>query len=507
MKVLLINSNRLKHPWPVIPFGLCCIASALENRGHAVEVLDLCFSKNTRNDIRTTIQRFKPGVVGIGIRNIDNSAGYRTLFMLDRIKAEVVVPCKNAFTGPIVIGGPAVGISGAQMLHFFDLEFAIHGDGEAAMAEFIERLEKKSPLKGLKGLIWRNTGKIIEENQSFLIEDLNALPPVNFQRYIHLGHYRRFGSPLQIQTKRGCALQCAYCTYNHIEGRQYRLLSPQRVADAIENLVAETGINHLEFTDSTFNLPLDHAKAVLRAVASKGLDIRCRAMGLNPGAVDEELVDLIKKVGFQDVSLGVESGCEATLRSLGKTFTKEDVLRAGRLLRERNIPTSWFLLAGAPGETMATLKETYETVSRAASPWDLIIIGVGIRVYKGAPIAEQMQRANPACTADDFLHPVHYEPDALNLDTIKMLTKRAFLRNPNFLMYDDNVQYPATLVRSANALLKVFAPQQPLWRVYIFIRKLLQSAGVNQAIRLAFDLKHRKLILALSKNSKEEIHG
>ena len=32
-KILLINSNRFKHPWPVIPFGLCYIATILEANG------------------------------------------------------------------------------------------------------------------------------------------------------------------------------------------------------------------------------------------------------------------------------------------------------------------------------------------------------------------------------------------------------------------------------------------------------------------------------------------
>jgi ubiquinone/menaquinone biosynthesis C-methylase UbiE len=35
-KVLLINSNRFRHPWPVIPFGLCYVATALETNGNMV---------------------------------------------------------------------------------------------------------------------------------------------------------------------------------------------------------------------------------------------------------------------------------------------------------------------------------------------------------------------------------------------------------------------------------------------------------------------------------------
>jgi len=121
-KILLINSNRFKHPWSVIPLGLCCIATNLEVNGkHNVCFLDLCFSLNCENDIQKAVQSFTPDMIGISIRNIDDTGGYNT----------------QEFSGPIVIGGPSVGISGREML------------------EFIKRIENLQPLEGLKGLIIR----------------------------------------------------------------------------------------------------------------------------------------------------------------------------------------------------------------------------------------------------------------------------------------------------------------------------------------------------------------
>jgi len=507
VKVALINSNRFKHPWPVIPFGLCCIAAALENEGHGVQVLDLCFSRNPANDIHSTIENFRPDVVGISIRNIDNAGAYKTQFLLPQVNEEVITPCKEVFSGPIVIGGPAVGISGIQMLHFFDLPFAICGDGEAAMVEFVGRLARKLPLDGIGGLVRREGGKIVEENPPLRIKDLDKLPFVRFQRYIDLRLYRRYNSPLQIQTKRGCALQCSYCTYNRIEGREYRLRTPQQVADDIERMVSETGINHIEFTDSTFNMPLDHAKAVLRALIEKGLDLNCRTLGLNPGAVDEELVDLMKKAGFQDVDLGIESGCDAMLRSLGKRFTKDAILQAGRLLHEKNIPICWCLLLGAPGETEETLRETFETITRASSAWDLVAIGVGIRVYNGAPIAEQMKQENPACTADDFLSPVGYSPETLDLITIKMITKRFFFRNLNFVIIDEDDLLPDAVMKAVYAVKRLFAPRQPNWKMYLLKRRLQKYTGSSTIASLIFDLKHRKLLSELKQKRKEATAG
>ena len=479
MKILLINSNRLKHPWPVIPFGLCSVAAALNDAGHDVVFLDLCFSKNPDREIRLALSKVRPELVGVGIRNIDNASGYRTTFMLDQIKTEVINPLKSAFEGPIVIGGAAVGISGAEMLNYFDLSLAIQGDGERAIVEFTERLEKNRSLNNLGGLILRKSGVIVEENPPLPVTDLNTLPLIKFDRYLDVRRYRKYNSPLQIQTKRGCALKCVYCTYNRLEGKVYRVKDPQRVANEVETLVYETGIRHIEFTDSTFNIPLEHAKAVLRALAAKDLNLRCRALGLNPSAVDEELVKLMQRVGFQDVDLGVESGCNQTLISLGKNFRKEDVLKAGKLLQKVKIPTSWFLLLGAPGETEHTLHETFETISKAASPWDLVVIGVGIRVYKGAPLSKVMQQASRDRIADNFLHPVHFEPEALDIDTMRKIAKRAYHRYPNFMLYGEHIQYPDVVLKAANAVLKLIFPNQPIWRVYIFIRKILVALGVK----------------------------
>ena len=487
MRVLMINANRFKQPWPVIPFGLCCVTAAIENAGHEVHVLDLCFSKNCARDISNAVSKLQPDLIGVSIRNIDNSAGYNTLFLLGQVKNEIIVPLKKAFSGPIVIGGPSVGISGAEMLSFLDLKFAIRGDGEAAMVEFVNRLEKKLPLNGLGGVVRREGNQIVEDNPPLLVTDLNSLPLAKAHRYIDLQPYRRFDSPLQIQTKRGCALNCSYCTYNRIEGLHYRLRNPQLVADEIEYLVKETGINHIEFTDSTFNIPLDHTKSVLRAVAAKGLDLNLRTMGLNPGAVDEELAALMKKVGFRDVDLGAEAGCDAMLRNLGKNFSKKDILRAGRILHKRGIPITWYLLVGAPGETEQTLMETFETINSAASKWDLINIGVGVRVYNGAPIAKRMQRENPLCTEDNFLKPVHYSPEAITLDAVKAITKRTALRFPNYFMYDEDENTPPMVLMIGTALLKLFAPKQPIWRLHILLRSLQKITGVSLFKSILFE--------------------
>src|SRR6188508_3272467 len=45
-RVLLVSTNRERQPYPVVPNGLACVASALDAAGHEVQFLDLCFARD-----------------------------------------------------------------------------------------------------------------------------------------------------------------------------------------------------------------------------------------------------------------------------------------------------------------------------------------------------------------------------------------------------------------------------------------------------------------------------
>ena len=478
-KVLLINSNRFKHPWPVIPFGLCYIATALETNGNnEVSFLDLCFSSDCERDIQNYVRNFVPDVIGISIRNIDDTGGYKIHFLLEDVKKDVIDYCKKEFSGPIVIGGPSVGISGIEMLDYFDLEYAIRGDGEAVMPEFVRHIENQQPPDGLKGLIIRRDKVIIQDSEPFRVKDLDSLPFPKPLRYINLELYRRFGSPLHVQTKRGCALRCSYCTYNNIEGKQYRLRNPRKIADEIEILVKETGIDHIEFTDSTFNIPLPHTKEVLREIINKRLDLRLHTMGLSPSAVDEELLDLMKSAGFNEVDIGAESVCDESLESLAKNFTRSDVIRTAELLKAKKIPATWFIMLGSLSETRESVLETLDTISKVASKWDLIFVATGIRVYSGSPLASEIMKQNRYCTSDNFLHPVKIQPAKISLADIHSIAIEFSLRFPNFYLYEKEHIIPGWLLLTGNVLLSLFHSRQPVWRLFIFLKRIERNLGI-----------------------------
>jgi hypothetical protein len=136
--------------------------------------------------------------------------------------------------------------------------------------------------------------------------------------------------------------------------------------------------------------------------------------------------------------------------------------------------------------------ETFDTMNKAASKWDLINVGIGIRVYKGAPIAKDMERQNPLYSYGNFLRPVHYEPEAISLQQVKVFTKKVALQHPNYFMYDEDEDTPALLLMLAASALKRFAPRQPIWRLHILLRKIQNFLGIGFLKRTVYSLKHRE---------------
>ena len=151
MKVLLINSNRELAPWPIIPTGICRVATALDSAGIEVKMLDLTFSEVPQRDVKKTIKSFQPQAIGLSIRNIDDVDTRRMRFYIPEIKEQVVTPLKEvAPHTPFVLGGSAVGVAPKLLLDYLGADLAVAGDGNGQRSASFKlcaraKMQKLSP--------------------------------------------------------------------------------------------------------------------------------------------------------------------------------------------------------------------------------------------------------------------------------------------------------------------------------------------------------------------------
>jgi radical SAM superfamily enzyme YgiQ (UPF0313 family) len=406
MKVLLISANTEQINMPVLPLGMACIAAVAQKAGHEVKTINLMMAQDVRTDIEQAVKGFIPEVIGVSVRNIDDQVMEHPKFLLDSVKT-VISQCRRISNAPIVLGGAGYSIFPQGVLDFLKADMGVQGEGEQPFNMLLKRLEVKESLSGIPGLCLPTSG--LQKKTGFTKHlDDHPLPLPN----IHLqlpSVIADEGVWLPIQTRRGCPMNCSYCSTPIIEGRITRKHSVKYVIEFIRRYV-ESGIDSFFFVDNTFNLPLSYAKALCDQIIASGLTIGWRCI-LYPWKVDDELVEKMAAAGCKEVALGFESGATEILKRLNKRFSPGDVRRVSEKLKKQGIHRLGFLLLGGPGETKETVKKSLYFADSLET--EAMKITEGIRIYPYTDLSRVAVKEGVIERNENLLFPKFYMVDGL----------------------------------------------------------------------------------------------
>ncbi|MFH2074918.1 MAG: radical SAM protein [Pseudomonadota bacterium] len=410
MRVLLISANTERINILPLPLGLSYVAAATRNGGHDVRVLDLMAEDDSESLIGETIASFGPDVIGISVRNIDDQTKDGR-FLLDEVR-RVVRDCRRLSDAPVVLGGAGYSIFPESVLAYLEADMGIQGEGEVAFPALIERLAQQADLSETPGLYLRDRGLL---GKRTFVKDLDLLPIFGAHEFLDS---QDRGLWLPFQTRRGCPLNCSYCSTSTIEGLAIRKRSPEAAVTELACCV-ESGFRQIFFVDNTFNLPPGYAKEICRKIIDRGLDISWRCI-LYPGKVDEELAALMAAAGCVEVGLGFESGSERILRNMNKKFNLREIRQTAETLARHGIRQQGFLMLGGPGETQESVLESLTFAD--SLPLDELKITSGIRIYPQTALARVAIDAGMISPDDDLLLPKFYlvrELEEWLLETVK----------------------------------------------------------------------------------------
>lgn len=472
MRVLLINTNQEKHPYPLVPIGLTCVASALAKTGHEVKVTDLCFATAGRSELETAICSFQPQAIGVSVRNIDNADMMRPQFFLD-FPRECIRICRELSSAAVIIGGSAVNIDPEGVLAYLGADYGVFGDGELPMLRLLQALEGKLAIEAVPGLVHRQDG-LTNHNPIHRETDIGALPVPRPHRWIDFERYRRWGAPMPVQTKRGCKFECVYCVYGLLEGRQHRMKPAGDVALEMEELAAEARPRSFEFVDSVFNAPESHAKQVCEALIRRGWRTPLQTMGINPAPTSLELFRLMRRAGFEGIICTPESASDHVLEQMRKGFTVARVQRTAEFVAAAGLPTMWVFLFGGPGETEDTVRETLTFIDRHIRPPDVVFMTLGIRIYRGTTMERIAREQGVIDDATDLLRPVYYLSPEIRLERLVQMVAAEAARHSHYCFISD-VQIP--WVPALTRFLTLLRLTPPLWRYVAPVNRILKLAG------------------------------
>jgi len=413
----------------VLPLGMACVAASVQSAGHEIQTVNLMMQKDVRTPITQAINSFFPEVIGISVRNIDDQFMETPTFLLDSARAVVSV-CRSLSQAPIVLGGAGYSIFPKTALTYLGADMGIQGEGEAAFVLLLERLRRKMDFSGIPGLYLPGSGhpdKQPDKPMAARNLDIFPMPLPN----IHLDPHSGIDKDqlwIPFQTRRGCAMDCSYCSTATIEGRLLRKFSPQKAIEGLRRYT-EAGFRQFFFVDNTFNLPQSYAKALCNAIIAAGLNIRWRCI-LYPWKADDVLIGKMAKAGCREVSFGFESGSEKILKNLNKRFTTEDVIRISETLHQYGIRRMGFLLLGGPGETMETVMQSLHFAD--ALQLESMKITTGIRIYPYTALARIAVSEGVIASADELMFPRFYMAENLKDRLLETVTDWMKVR-PNWL--------------------------------------------------------------------------
>ncbi len=465
-KVLLVNTNTEKSPYPIPPLGLCLIASVLQPY-YEVEVYDGMFDEG--KDLVRRVLDFQPDYIGFSIRNIDDVVADRKIFYLNQIMDDFIRPVQGITRVPVILGGSGFSIFPREIMTFTAADYGISGEGEELMLSLLHALDKNESVSGLPH-VYANNGMetMVDVNLSGIgtknIPSSDMDGKIPFQPYRHKGVY-------SIQTKRGCALGCIYCTYPCIEGKRYRLRDPEDVAEEIRLAGERLGDITFEFVDSTFNEPPEHAEALCRAIIDKKLKIRLRTMGINPRNTSRKLFELMVAAGFAQIDVTPDSASEVMISNLHKGFRMEDIHRTALLIREFNLPAMWFFLFGGPGETEQTFYESMNFIDQYIHPEDLVYLSSGLRIYPGTPLYTTAVKDGMIAAGDPVFYPSpYYFSKELGKEKLDKLIEDAVKSRLNCLPSSKTTPTPEML-KEAIRVRQINHLSEPMFRTLLRIRK------------------------------------
>ena len=446
MKILLVSANQEKNPYPVFPLGLSYLAGPLLAHGHDLKVLDLCFSDEPEAAVKQALSDFNPDIAVISIRNIDNVTFPGKRSYLTGVK-QVVNSCRGkAIT---VLGGSGFSLMPIELLAHLEGDYGVAGEGEFVLPQLVEALATGRSPACLPGVV-------VKGATSFPPPYLNEKIGPAERGMFPVDRYHREGGMANLQTKRGCPFSCIYCIYPNLEGRQIRLRPIADIIAEIRSLKENFSVSYIYFVDDIFNYPPEFAESLCRAICSENLSINWSAF-INPAFVSPALIEVMLAAGCDAIEFGSESGSPLMLQNLGKSFGVAQLRSASQLCRKEGVDFAHYLLFGGPGESEATIDETFALMDELEPT--AVIAMTGIRIFPGTALHDKAIKDGIINQMTPLLEPLFYISPPIRETLCPMVAKRALTRK-NWVVPGLDINMSDTMLEAIRA----YPVRGPLWK-------------------------------------------
>lgn len=372
------------------PLGIASLTRVLRDRGHDAVARDYC--RAAWPEVERDLAAVAPAVLGIACFTERRGAARELARRARQLNPRLI----------IVMGGAHATLYPEAVLNHYDADYVVRGEGEATLAELIDRLAAGGDGTGVAGVSWVQNGAVVNHPDRPLITDLDGLPELDYALFPpdrYAGDYllgrgtldgREVGTlpRATLVSSRGCVYHCQYCATTRFWQNRIRYRTVPNVVDEMARLHREHGVACFTFADDAFTLDPRRVLAFCDELHRRQLRVAWSCIGRVTGTTPELFVRM-KAAGCFLVTFGAESGSARILKAIGKQATPGDILTAFAQSGAAGLFREMLLMVGNPGETRATIAETL-AVLRQARP-DEVAVNL-TTVYPGTALYDRARR-------------------------------------------------------------------------------------------------------------------
>ncbi len=408
-------------------------AAVLRNRNYSVLLKDYQTEKAEIETVKTDILNFLPDIIVISTTNAT------VLSDIDFINwVKEFHNCEFIIKGAILFDTP---IEILETLDLHNVNYLVGGELDTVIGDLVDAIvNKNDKFDQINGIIYKQDGVFKKTNFCCWFDDLDSIPfPARDLMKNELYPRPDTEEPMAtIQVARGCPAGCTYCLTPTISGKSVRKRSVENIFAEIEECYYKYGIRNFFFKADTFTIDAQWASDLCDRIINSDLYGKIEfTANSRVKPLEYELLEKLKKAGCFTIAVGFESGNNETLKKIKKGTTKEDNIRASKLIKKSGLPLLAYFMIGFPWETKEDIIETLDFIFQVDPDFIEVHIAMpyfGTELYSQC---KQLGTINDSAWGNDYFSPNTIGTKYVSVEEIQKIRNKYLLKfylRPKYLI-------------------------------------------------------------------------
>ncbi|MDG2150462.1 MAG: radical SAM protein [Planctomycetota bacterium] len=326
------------------PLGVMYLSGALKEAGHETKMI---FAPDSKLDEK--ILEYDPQVVCFSF-----TTGMHNAILGLNARVKELLP--NTVS---LCGGAHVTVV-PEFIEEPGIDAICRGDGEYAVVNFVDAVEKGSDLTKLPSIWFKDAEGVVHKNEPGPLEsDLEKFGFCDRSIIYDAADFYRSSERKVIKTDRGCPMNCSFCFHHAWKKKVYKVTnneyvrrrSVSHVIAEAQKLKAEYPLTFVHFLDDIFNINNKWLEEFAERWP-KEVGVPFDAI-LMANMVTEKHIKLLKKAGCIYARIAFEAANDHMRNAvMKKNTTRKQLVRAAGFIRQYGIRLGSLNMMGGPGTSI-----------------------------------------------------------------------------------------------------------------------------------------------------------